>query len=309
MTMARNEHTIAADCQCSGRGYWTGKTVRVHCWPADAGTGIRFRRVDLESHPECQAEIRSTDSVPFRTNLRVGDSSVGMVEHLLAALRGLEIDNCVVDIDGDELPALDGSSLGWSEMLQSAGLIIQPAIRSMLRIDSPIRIDSECGWIAALPTDGHAGQYEYQLDYGAGANIRPQNFSIVLTPGNFIRQLASARTFVTLEQADQLRRSGVASHVTTQDLLVIGPSGPVDNDYRFRDECARHKTLDMVGDLSLVGVDLVGRFVSYRGGHQLNGLLAQRLSELLTQEGRLESDIQTDPFAARTSNAIDRRSA
>lgn len=285
VSIQRNEHTLADQCEITGRGYWSGQAVRVTCSPASVGTGIQLCRTDLASLPVCPARTEYANAISFRTNLRRGDASFTMVEHLMAALRGLEIDNCVIEIDGEELPGLDGSSGEWTRSLQNAGLVIQPAAKRELRIESPIRMESDQGWIVATPIDGDDSQYEYQLDYGVNATIRSQTFSMRLTPSNFVRQVATARTFVTLDQAEQLRRSGVASHVTNQDLLVIGPQGPVDNAFRFRNECARHKTLDMIGDLSLVGVDLIGRFVSYRGGHQLNGLMAERLHELVQSQG------------------------
>jgi len=246
---SRNEHTIAVSCEVSGRGYWSGKEVRVIVHPAALGTGVRLIRSDLPAIPVCEALVSRRYDASLRTNLANGEAKFQMVEHLMAALYALEIDNCICEIDAEELPSLDGSSFEFVEQLGSAGLIVQ----------------------AATP-------------------IAPQAFGVELSPDRFIREVASARTFVTKVQADQIRESGLASHVTNQDLLVIGPDGPVDNKYRFRNECARHKTLDLIGDLSLAGVDLIGRFTSFRGGHNLNGQMASQLAELAAQE---EHDTQS----------------
>lgn len=276
----RNEHTLASACEVSGRGYWSGREVRVVCRPAAVGSGVVFVRSDLPDQPECPALSGFADSVQFRTNLRRGEACFEMIEHLMAALVGLEIDNCRVEINGPELPGLDGSSLAYVDAIQNAGLVIQPATRRTLYLNQAILVESNDGaWISAQPADREA-VYQYELDYGTDAVIRPQTHRCQLTPRSFIRQLARARTFVTLEQADALRQSGVATHVTNQDLLVVGPTGPVENDYRFRDECSRHKTLDLVGDLGLVGMDIRASFISHRGGHRLNAALAAMLTEI-----------------------------
>ena len=210
--------------------------------------------------------------------------SVSTVEHLMAALYALEIDNCICEINAEELPSLDGSSLGFVEQLSSAGLIVQAAPRKRLVIRDRYRIGTMDGWVEAVPSHAGESYFEYQLSFDDQTPIAPQAFGVELSPDRFIRELASARTFVTEAQAEEIRGAGLAGHVTNQDLLVIGSDGPVENEYRFRNECARHKTLDLIGDLSLAGVDLIGRFTSFRGGHNLNGQMASQLAELAAQE-------------------------
>jgi len=281
---SRNEHTIAGSCQISGRGYWSGQQVTVQIHPAAHGTGIRLIRSDLPSRPECPADVLHREAVALRTNLVGGDARFQMVEHLMAALAALEIDNCIVEIDGEELPALDGSSLGYVQQLIRAGLIVQARTRQRLVIRERYRIGTPDGWVEISPSTSGETYYEYQLSFDDDTPIAPQAYHIELTPDRFIREVASARTFVTQKQADQIRASGVASHVTNQDLLVIGERGPIDNEYRFRNECARHKTLDLIGDLALAGVELVGRFTSFRGGHRLNGEVATQIAKLAAAE-------------------------
>ncbi|EKJ98890.1 UDP-3-O-[3-hydroxymyristoyl] N-acetylglucosamine deacetylase [Rhodopirellula baltica SH28] len=295
----RNEHTIASCCEISGRGYWSGKDVRVTCCPAPAGTGIVLVRADLPGQPECPATTQYATGISFRTNLANGPATFEMVEHLMAALAGLEIDNCRVEITAEELPGLDGSSLAYVDALQEAGLVIQAATSQPLVIRESFRIEHSGGYVDVSPSTNNESTFEYSLDYGPDSTIREQKFRCVQTPLTFARQVASARTFVTAEQAQQLRASGVASHVTHQDLLVIGDNGPVDNQYRFRNECARHKTLDLIGDLSLAGVGLIGQFSSVRGGHQLNGMVAARLAQLAHQQRLTHHSI---PFAGQRRN-------
>ena len=280
---SRNEHTIAVSCEVSGRGYWSGKEVRVIVHPAALGTGVRLIRSDLPAIPVCEALVSRRYDASLRTNLANGEAKFQMVEHLMAALYALEIDNCICEINAEELPSLDGSSFEFVEQLGSAGLIVQAAPRQQLIIRDRYRIGTMDGWVEAVPAHAGESYFEYQLSFDDQTPIAPQAFGLELTPDRFIREVASARTFVTKAQADQIRESGLAAHVTNQDLLVIGPEGPVENKYRFRNECARHKTLDLIGDLSLAGVDLIGRFTSFRGGHNLNGQMASQLAELAAQ--------------------------
>ncbi len=244
------------------------------------GTGIRLVRSDLAGRPSCDASVDHREDAALRTNLVRGEARFQMVEHLMAALSALEIDNATVDISAEELPALDGSSLAFVEPLANAGLIIQAKAKSQLIVRDRYRIGSPSGWVEATPAKSGECYFEYQLSFDDETPIAPQAFGIELTPDRFIREVAPARTFVTAAQAEQIRGSGMASHVTNQDLVVIGDDGPIDNSFRFSNECARHKTLDLIGDLALAGVELVGRFTSFRGGHNLNGRMAKQLAEL-----------------------------
>ena len=290
MDRSRNEHTIAATCEIRGRGYWSGQEVRVIVHPAPLGTGIQLLRSDLPSRPQCSASVDHRFDAHLRTNLVCGEAKFQMVEHLMAALAALEIDNCVCEIDAEELPALDGSSLAFVQHLAESGLVVQPALRRQLVIRDRYRIGTLDGWVEATPSRNGESYFEYQLSFDDETPIAPQAFGIELTPDRFIREVAPARTFVTAAQAEQIRASGVAGHVTNQDLLVISESGPVDNKYRFANECARHKTLDLIGDLALSGVELIGRFTSFRGGHNLNGQVAKQLAELAKRESLTSGD-------------------
>ncbi len=201
-----------------------------------------------------------------------------MIEHVMAALYALEIDNCVIEVDGEEMPGLDGSALAIAQSLRSVGLVVQAAARKRFIIDRMFRVGDETCWIEAGPVAGGHARYEYRLDYGDDSPIAAQSYSGILSAHTFCRELAPARTFVTAQQVTQLQAQGVGKHVGPQDLLVFDDNGLVDNTFRFANECARHKTLDLIGDLALAGVDLIGRFVSHRGGHRLNAALARQLA-------------------------------
>lgn len=274
----RSEHTLAACCEIRGRGYWSGHDVRVRFLPAAAGTGIRLVRTDRPGQPSCRALTIHTDEQAFRTNLCAGEARFEMIEHLMAALYALQVDNCVIEMNGEEVPGLDGSALAITQTLHSVGLTVQAAAKKCVIIDRTFRIGDETCWVEATPVaDGHA-RYEYHLDYGACSPIGVQSYSGILSADTFFQELAPARTFVTAQQVTQLQAQGVGKHVGPQDLLVFDDNGLVGNSFRFPNECARHKTLDLIGDLALVGVELIGRFVSHRGGHRLNAALARQLA-------------------------------
>ncbi len=280
MNASRNEHTIASSCQLRGRGYWTGHPVHVDISAAPIGTGVQLIRSDLPEQPACPALVSFRNEAALRTNLQCGEARFQMVEHLMAALSALEIDNCYVEIDGEEFPGLDGSSQPYVEALQHCGLIVQARLRQRLVLGKTIRVADGNRWIEAKPSIDGRTVFEYRLSFDDDTPIHSQDFRFHCTPSRFVREVAPARTFVTLQQAKALRSQGIASHVKNRDLLVFGDSGPIDNELRFDNECARHKTLDLLGDLALAGLDLAAHVTSFRGGHKLNGQLAKRLFHL-----------------------------
>lgn len=293
MRAERAQTTLAAPCTVSGRGYWTGQVNALTFLPAPAGTGIRFVRTDLEGRPSVSALAEKRASMPLRTRLIQGRAEVDMVEHVMAALFGLGIDNVIVQCTASEMPAMDGSSFAFALALQSAGKIQLSTPRKTLWIDRKLRVGNETQWIEAEPLNasqlGHSQpvgrlELEYQLDFGPGSQVAKHNCSITLNPKDFFEQLSAARTFITAEAAQLLQSRGLARHVTDRDLLVFGAEGLLNNSLRYSDECARHKLLDLVGDLALTGMNLVGRITASRGGHQLNGEMAARLRDLAVRQ-------------------------
>lgn len=280
MRATRSQHTLCRPCQVTGRGYWSSQPITLTFFPAAAGSGIQFVRTDLPDAPRVEAVVEHRIDMPLRTRLANGSAVVDMVEHVLAALYGLKIDNVEIHCTSCEMPGLDGSSHAYSLALEAAGRTAQTEPRETFFIDQPIRVGSDTQWVAAYPAPANSGlTIEYQLDYGAGNPIGSGQYACAVDEDTFVNQLAQARTFVTLSEATQLRAKGLGQHVTTRDLLVFDDDGPIDNELRFADECQRHKALDLLGDLALVGFDLVGRVVAHRSGHQLNGRLASILRE------------------------------
>jgi UDP-3-O-acyl-N-acetylglucosamine deacetylase len=207
-----------------------------------------------------------------------------MVEHVMAALAGLQIDNVEVHCTACEMPAMDGSCLALALHIQNAERLVQPAPKTALRITEVFRVGNDQQWITVEPfdaelTDASRSIYEYQLDFGAQSPIAPSTYTWELNPDTFVSEVAPARTFISLNEARLLQSQGLAQHVTERDLIVFDEHGPVANELRFVDECTRHKTLDLIGDLALAGCDLEGRVIAHRSGHQLNGLMAQTLRD------------------------------
>lgn len=275
MFAARNQRTIAATAVVEGVSYWSGKDARVEFRPAPADSGIVFVRADLPGQPRIPAVVEHRIEVPRRTSLRVGTADVHMIEHVMAALAGLQIDNCEVHLDGDELPGCDGSALPFVEALLAAGSVAQTSPRRVCAVRRSIRLGDEQGWIEARPVASRATVLRYHLDYGVAGPIGRQSLEVVLSPRSFRQGLAPCRTFMLESEAIAMKARGLGARTTCRDLLVFGADGPIDNPLRFPDECVRHKLLDMVGDLALAGCDLVGRFVAYRSGHALNAELVR----------------------------------
>jgi UDP-3-O-acyl N-acetylglucosamine deacetylase len=214
-----------------------------------------------------------------RTALRRGGVSVEMVEHIMAALAGMQVDNCEVWVDQPEMPGCDGSAAVFVAAIQQAGVVEQPAPRELFVIRDVIRLGNEECWIEGRPASGAKTVIHYELDYGGGNAIGRQSLEVTLSPRFFQLSLASSRTFMLQREAVALQEQGLGQRTTFSDLLIFDADGPIGNTLRFPDECVRHKILDMVGDFALAGCDLAGRFVAFRSGHRLNAEMVRAMLE------------------------------
>jgi UDP-3-O-acyl N-acetylglucosamine deacetylase len=273
----RSQRTLQKPVSVTGVGYWSGRENRVELEPAAAGAGVVFVRADLAVAVAIPAVVGHRVEASSRTNLCVGAARVEMVEHLLSALAGLDIDCCHVRVHGEEMPGLDGSSLAFVEAIDAAGVEELDAPVDPIVVDSVVRVGDETAWIEASPPRFSGLSVDYELDYGAGP-IGRQMLSLLVTPSAYRGGLAAARTFLPAEDAERLRSAGRGLSATTGDLLIFGPDGPIDNTLRWPDECVRHKVLDLIGDLSLAGRPIHAHIRAYRSGHRLNGALASRLA-------------------------------
>ena len=276
----RHQRTLATAATVRGVGFVTGTPARVRFCPADAGTGLVFVRTDLPGRPETPASPGTVTGTARRTTLGSAERGVTLVEHALAALAGLRIDNCRIELDAAEPPGLDGSAAGFVDALADAGVELQSARRPIYAVSEPVLVTAGGATVGLHPPDGRGDTRltaSYILDYGPQAAIPRQNTTTGISPDTFARELASCRTFLLETEVAALRKQGVGRHLTPADLLVFGPNGPIQNAVRFADEPARHKVLDLIGDLALCGFDLAGHLVAYRSGHALNVALAGEL--------------------------------
>lgn len=273
----RPQNTIQHSATVTGRGYWSGNEVELEFRPAEENHGITFVRTDLPKQPRIAANVLNRVKGPRRTTLVTGGTCVEMVEHVLAALAGLKIDNCEVRVNQPEMPGCDGSSSDFVEALVAAGVQQQKSPKTVWSIRDVIRVGNDHCWIQCEPSPTGQLELGYQLNYWQ-PSIGQQEFSCVVTPELFEEQVAGARTFVLQSEANLLRQQGLGLHVSYDEILVFDDSfGPIGNELRFTNECARHKVLDMIGDLALVGADIEGRFTAYRSGHHLNAQMANAL--------------------------------
>lgn len=285
--MSDRQKTILKEASIVGPGLFSGETASLTFAPADVGAGITFLREQDGKTASIPALVQNVLKRPRRTCLRNGTLWVETVEHCMAALAGMGVDNAVVRVTGGsigELPAGDGSSRMFVEALQEAGIVEQDAPQKPLIIRKPVQVSFEGATLAALP--GPTDRLEVLYDFEAPAPVGRQTISFSLNgtaaPGSandFVSQLAPARTFVFENEAREMRARGLGKHLTPRELLVIAPDGPIENQFRFIDECARHKALDLIGDLFLIGRPLRGRVVAYKSGHALNHMLARKLLE------------------------------
>ena len=255
--------------------------------PAPADTGVVFVRTDVPEAVRIAAVAPNLAERSRRTTIKKGSVSIETIEHCLAAINGLEIDNVIVEVNGSELPAPDCSSNEYFKALKRAGVVEQQVSRKEFVITKPVSITAGDASIYALPYADDGLNITYDLDYGGHTGIGRQIFSCRLTPESFGKNLAPARTFLLETEAKQFQARGMGTHVGPRDLLVINSDGPIKNAYRFPDECVRHKIVDLIGDLALVGRAVRGRIVAYKSGHSLNRRLVRKLYEVAEQQERI----------------------
>ncbi len=286
-TGRQRQHTIGGTATVAGRGLLLGEEATVTFHPAPSDHGIVFERTDLPTPVRIPALVGNVTPRPRRTTLRSGDTTIETVEHCMSALAGLRIDNLLIRLHGPELPCGDGSAQPFVAALLSAGVVDQEAPRRIFRIVDPIVVEEKGAMLAALPSDREGVQVMFDLDYGIeSTRIRRQTHAFAFADGDYVKEIAPARTYSLREEAQALWDRGLCRHLSPREVLVIGEEGPIENAYRFDNEPARHKVLDMLGDLYLVGCELQARLVAHRSGHSLNRRLGLRIVEQMAARDR-----------------------
>ncbi len=275
------QHTLAAEINQSGVGLHSGVVAQVKVLPAAVGQGRYFVRVDLPGTPTIPARVEAVEATVLSTQLGKSEG-VRMVEHLLAALAGMGVDNARIEIDGPEVPLLDGSAQVWVEAITAVGLSSQSQLRVLPQLEEPVWVHQGDAFVAALPAP--ATRFTYGIDFELPAignqwhswsqdRVDEENF----LSATFVTEIAPARTFGLANQIDTLRQQGLIKGGSLANALVCGLEGWLNPPLRFVNEPVRHKILDLIGDISLLGNFPLAHFFAYKASHNLHIKLAQRL--------------------------------
>jgi UDP-3-O-[3-hydroxymyristoyl] N-acetylglucosamine deacetylase len=254
-------------------GLHSGAPVSLEILPAPAGTGIIFRRVDLDGF-EIEAVGKNVARVSYATSLMKKGVLISTTEHLLSAFVGMGIDNAIVKLDNLELPILDGSARPFIELIKKAGVRKQRRPRTYLKILRPLEFREGNKFIGVYPADSYSVSYKINFPHPL---IGRETFSLELTNGQYVSKIAPARTFGFLHEAEAMRQQGLIRGASSENAVVLTRDGLVNPPLRFQDEFVRHKILDLIGDLALIGRRILGRVVADRAGHAMHTALVSRL--------------------------------
>jgi len=266
--------TLKRDVGCTGIGLHSGRLVRLRLRPAPPDHGIRFLRRDVGV--EIPATLAFLSRQDHATTLSRDGVSIDTVEHLLSALYALGVDDALIEVDGPEIPILDGSAAPFVILIHEVGLRPHRVPRQYLKVLKPVEVVRGGKRARLVPSEHFEVAYTIGFDHPL---LRHQALSLRITPETFAEGLAPARTFGFLREVETLRRNGLALGGSLENAVVIGESGVLNNKLRFEDEFVRHKMLDAVGDLALLGHPIVGRLEAVKAGHALHAAVAQKLLE------------------------------
>ena len=279
------QRTLKNVIRATGVGLHTGKKVLLTLRPASANTGITFRRVDLDPAVEIPAKPKYVGDTSLSTTLVKDNIRISTVEHLLSALAGFGIDNAFVDLTADEVPIMDGSAGPFVFLIQSAGIVEQNAAKKFLRIKEKVRVDKDEKWAMFEPFDGFKVGFSIEFDHPV-FNQNNCHAEIDFSTTSFVKEVSRARTFGFMRDVELLRQKNLILGGSLNNAVVVDDYRVLNEDgLRYADECVKHKILDAIGDLYLLGHSLIGAFKGYKSGHALNNTL---IRELLLNEDAWE---------------------
>lgn len=279
------QRTLKTMVQATGVGLHTGEKVYLTLRPATANSGIVFRRVDLVPPVDIPAEAHAVHDTRLSTCLEANGARVATVEHLMSALAGLGIDNVIVELSSSELPIMDGSAGTFVFLLQSAGVVELAAAKKFIRVKKTVEVREGDKWVRFDPFNGYKLNFTINFSHPVFANTK-QNVTVDLGENSYIKEVSRARTFGFMQDVEYMRSQGLAlggnldNAIVMDEYRVINPDG-----LRFEDEFVKHKVLDAIGDLYLLGHPLIGAFTGYKSGHALNNAL---LRSMLADESAWE---------------------
>ncbi len=276
-----HQRTLERPVRCKGIGLHTGEKVAMTLYPAPANRGVIFRRTDLPSAPTIEARPEHVVDTQYATTIAKNGASVKTIEHLMSALAGMGVDNVQVDLTGPEVPILDGSAAPFVELLRQAGLRRQFAPKTFLKVRQPITVEVGTRSLRIVPSQRLKVIYTMCFDHPV---LGEQTVAMEVGRDRYAREVAPSRTYGFVSDLDMLSRLGLAKGGSLENAVVIGEDGVLNGPLRFPDELVRHKILDLLGDLYLLGKPLVGTIIAHGAGHQLHLQLVHRIQEHLGAE-------------------------
>lgn len=269
------QRTISRSVNCSGVGVHSGRNVTLKIRPAPVNHGIKFIRTDLQDSPGIAARFNRVVDTSLATVIGVDGFIVSTIEHLMACFAGLSIDNALVEVDGHEMPIMDGSAAPFARLMLDAGIVEQDALRCVLVIKKPICLESDGKSVSILPFPSYKITCSIEFDHPL---IQRQTFSAEITEDIFADEISSARTFGFFHEVEQLKRFGLAKGGSLDNAIVMDKNGVLNpGGLRFQDEFVRHKLLDCIGDFSLLGLPLMGHVVTHKSGHAFHHAFLEKI--------------------------------
>jgi UDP-3-O-[3-hydroxymyristoyl] N-acetylglucosamine deacetylase len=291
------QRTLKNEIQATGVGLHTGDKVYLRLKPAPEDHGIVFRRVDLQPAVDIPAKAENVGDTTLSTSLVKGDVKVSTVEHLLSAMAGMGIDNAIVEVSAAEVPIMDGSAGPFVFLIQSAGILEQSAPKKFIRIKKPVSVEDGDKTAKFLPFDGFKVSFSIDFDHPAFQG-RSLNASVDFSSTSFVKEVSRARTFGFMHEIEYLRSQGLAKGGSMDNAIVVDDHRVLNEDgLRYEDEFVKHKVLDAIGDLYLLGNSLIGEFCAHKSGHALNNKSLRKLIsqpdawEVVTFEDEAEAPI------------------
>ena len=298
-----HQRTIANTVETSGVGLHSGKKVQMSLRPASQNSGIRFRRMDTDPVKEVHAISENVTDTNLGTTISQNETSIMTVEHLLSALAGLGIDNLFIDLHGPEIPIMDGSAASFVLLIESAGILEQSAPKKFLRIKKNIRVEEDGKFAEFRPYNGYRLTFDIEFEHPMIQN-ELTHYSFDFSTMSFLEQISRARTFGFLKDIESLRSNNLALGGSLDNAIVLDDYNIINKDgLRFEDEFVRHKILDAIGDLYLMGHILVGEYYGFKSGHDLNNKLIRKMySDVSAWEEIREEDIKEIPISYWTAS-------
>ena len=270
------QSTIGKTVHCSGVGLHSGKQITMSLTPAGANTGIRFVRSDLDGKNFIPAFMNRVVDTTMATTISEGNASIGTTEHLLAAINGLSIDNILIDVDGPEIPIMDGSSSQFVDLLLKAGCKQQKSYRRLVKITREISFKEDDRSISIYPYDGFKVTAEINFNHDS---IKRQVYSVSVSTQKFIAEISKARTFGFLEDVNKLQQNGLALGASLDNAVAMDENGILNKEgLRYNNEFVRHKIVDIIGDMVLLGCPILGHIVAYKSGHSQHLKLMEKIA-------------------------------